>query len=83
MYIWDVSGSYVIPGTRTKGTLAPVRVVDHNRTAASKHIAAMLNEQHRRDLRGEHKFSDHFALYNLQWDDYQPKAAPVIEVVSV
>lgn len=78
--LWDVSGSYIIPGTRTKGTLAPMRIGDVNRQSASKHIAALLNAKHKRDLRGDNKFSDHFALYNLQWKDFQPKApAPPVE----
>lgn len=69
--LWDVSGSYIIPGTRTKGTLSRMRVGDVNRQSASKHIAALLNDKHKRDLRGDHKFSDHFALYNLQWADFK------------
>ena len=72
--LWDVSGSYIIPGTRTKGTLSPMRIGDVNRQTASKHIAAMLNAKHKRDLRGDNRFSDHFALYNLQWADFKPKA---------
>jgi hypothetical protein len=77
--LWDVSGSYIIPGTRTKGTFAQMRIGDVNRQTASKQIAALLNKKHARDLRGDHKFSDHFALYNLQWKDFVPpiRQAPV------
>ena len=70
--LWDVQGSYIIPGTRTKGSLPKMRIGDVNRQTASKHIAKILNDRHKRDLRGDHKFSDHFALYNLQWGDVKP-----------
>ena len=75
--LWDVSGSYIIPGTRTKGTLSKMRIGDVSREAASKHLAALLNDKHRRDLRGDNKFSDHFAIYNLQWQAFAPKPAQV------
>ena len=74
--LWDVKGSFIIPGTRTKGTLPSMRIGDKDRQTASKHIAKILNEKFSRDLRQHHKFSDHFALYNLQWEEVRPKAPP-------
>jgi hypothetical protein len=67
--LWDVKGSFIIPGTRTKGTIGPIRIGDKDRQTASKHLAKLLNEKFSKDLRLHHKFSDHFALYNLQWAD--------------
>ena len=71
--LWDVQGSFIIPGTRTKGTFGPNRIGDKDRQTASKHLAKMLNERFRRDLRGDNRFSDHFALMNLRWET--PKGA--------
>jgi hypothetical protein len=71
--IWDVSGKIIIPGTRKNGSFGPVRIVDKDRQTASRHLAVMLNEKFRRDLRGDHKFSDGFALMNLKWDDVVKK----------
>jgi len=67
--LWDVSGSFIIPGTRTKASFGPVRIGDKSRQDASRHLAAMLNKKFSRDLRLHHRFSDHFALLNLQWAD--------------
>lgn len=66
--IWDVSGKVIIPGTRKNGSFGPVRIVDKDRQTASRHLAVMLNEKFRRELRGDHKFSDGFALMNLKWE---------------
>jgi hypothetical protein len=78
--IWDVSGKVIIPGTRKNGSFGPVRVVDKDRQTASRHLAVMLNEKFRRELRGDHKFSDGFALMNLKWEPVVKKApAPVSE----
>jgi hypothetical protein len=68
--LWDVEGSFIIPGTRTKGTLSRIRIGDKDRQTASKHIAKMLNDKFKRDLRGDNKFSDHFALMNLRWTPF-------------
>jgi hypothetical protein len=65
--LWDVSGKVIIPGTRKSATFGPVRIGDKDRQTASKHLAKMLNEKFKRELRGDHKFSDGFALMNLQW----------------
>lgn len=70
--LWEVSGSFIIPGTREKGTFGPIRVGDVTRQKASEHLAPMLNHQFRRQLRGDHKFSPHFALMNLKWAPVVP-----------
>ena len=72
--LWEVSGKVIIPGTRKSGSFGPVRIVDKNRTVASKHLAVLLNEKFAKELRGENRFSDGFALMNLQWSPYQAPA---------
>ena len=74
--IWDVSGKVIIPGTRKSGSFGPVRIVDKDRQTASRHLAVMLNEKFRRELRGDFKFSDGFALMNLKWEPVVKKATP-------
>ena len=74
--LWDVSGKVIIPGTRKSGSFGPVRIGDKDRQTASKHLGKMLNEKFKRELRGGAKFSDHFALMNLKWDDVGKGAAP-------
>jgi hypothetical protein len=82
--IWDVSGKVIIPGTRKNGSFGPVRIVDKDRQTASRHLAVMLNEKFRRDLRGDHKFSDGFALMNLKWEPLAKSAAlPTAQAVEV
>jgi hypothetical protein len=70
--LWDVGGKFIIPGTRKIATLPMVRIGDTNRQAASKVLARILNEKFARDLKGDHKFSDGFAMGNLQWRDFTP-----------
>jgi len=74
--IWDVSGKVIIPGTRKSGSFGPVRIVDKDRQTASRHLAVMLNEKFRRELRGDFRFSDGFALMNLKWEPVVKKATP-------
>jgi len=71
--LWDVGGKFIIPGTRKTANLPMVRIGDVSRQAASKHLAALLNDKFARDLRGDHKFSDGFAMGNLQWKEFSPK----------
>jgi len=73
--LWNVSGKVIIPGTRKSASFGPVRIGDKDRQTASKWLACMLNDKFKRDLRGGAKFSDHFALMNLKWEDVG-KAAP-------
>lgn len=69
--LWDVSGTFVIPGTRDKGQFGPLRVSAPTKQAASKDVARFLQEKFGReartlDRRG-YTFSAHFALMNLSW----------------
>lgn len=64
--LWDVSGKVLIPGTRKSATLPTMRVCAADRQAASRQLAALLNEKFRRELRGE-TFSPHFAMMHLMW----------------
>jgi hypothetical protein len=79
--LWDVSGKVIIPGTRKSASFGPVRIGDKDRQTASKWLGHMLNEKFKRELRGDHKFSAHFALMNLKWEDAGRKAtlAPTAE----
>lgn len=72
--LWDVSGKVIIPGTRKSASFGPIRIGDRDRQTASKHLAKMLNEKFKRELRGDHRFGDHFALMNLKWDEVGKKA---------
>jgi hypothetical protein len=79
--LWEVSGKIIIPGTRKSASFGPLRIGDKDRQTASKHIARLLNEKFKRELRGDHKFSDHFALMNLRWDSLS-KAKPQVEAIK-
>ena len=57
--IWEVSGSFIIPGARKKGTLSPIRVVAKDRFKASEDLAGVLNEKFRRDLKAGQYFTKH------------------------
>ncbi len=75
--LWEVSGKIIIPGTRKNASFGPLRIGDKDRQTASKHIGRLLNEKFKRELRGDHKFSDHFALMNLRWEPVVPKVEAV------
>lgn len=66
--LWNVSGRFVIPGTRKHGSFGPVKVAAATRQKASEDLAPSLNEQFRKDLPEGHKFGGHFAMLNLKWD---------------
>jgi len=89
--IWEVGGKFVIPGTRKTASLSPVRIAAKSRQDASKDLAVVLNEKFAKDLRDgatqaeggareSKRFSDGFALGNLQWADFKVKA--MAEVMS-
>lgn len=67
--LYEVSGSFIIPGARKKGTLAPVRVCAPDRHKASADLAGFLNEKYRKDLKDGYSFGKHFATMNLQWKE--------------
>lgn len=81
--LWDVSGRVIIPGTRKSGTFGPIRIGDKDRQTASRHLAKLLNEKFRKELRGDHRFSDGFALMNLQWKDVSAKATAPTAAAAV
>lgn len=72
--LWDVQGKIIIPGTRKSASFGPLRIGDKDRQTASRHIGRLLNEKFKRELRGDNRFSDHFALMNLRWEPVAPKA---------
>ncbi len=48
--LWNVSGRFVIPGTRKHGSFGPIRVAAASRQKASEDLAPALNEQFRKEL---------------------------------
>jgi hypothetical protein len=78
--LWDVEGSFVIPGTREKVSFGPVRVGAANKTKASADLVPLLNEKFAKELAQRPRvafeqagFSKGFALMNLTWTTYVGK----------
>lgn len=74
--LWEVGGSFVLPGTRKKVTLPFILVGDFSRQAASKALAPIIRDKFHQDLtdRGGHAITtigDNWALMNLTWRTYQ------------
>ena len=74
MGIWDVAGSFILPGTRDKLTFGPARVVGANKTIASAGLVETLNAQFSKELSNKPRvafqkvgFSKGFALMHLTW----------------
>jgi len=69
--LWEVQGSFVIPGTRDKGTFGPIRVSAATKQAASKSLAPLLQEKFGREAqtldRRAYRFGDSFALMHLSF----------------
>lgn len=89
---WEVSGSFLIPGTREKGSFGPVKVIGASKQEASREtLAPMLNRQFAKELSNRstpshlaYKFSGDWALMNLRWIDKMGKRAqPVSETPPV
>jgi hypothetical protein len=88
MILYEVSGSFMLPGSRdTKDKLSfgPVKVLGKNRTEASAGLVDVLNDQFAKELRSmprvafqKNSFSKNFALMNLQWREVaiKPAASP-------
>ena len=84
--MWEVSGSFVVPGTREKGSFGPVKVIAESPQKASADLAPLLQEKFRKEARGTdnrpYKFSSHFALFHLNWREVK-RAEPKVETASV
>lgn len=65
--LWDVQGTFIIPGTREKVSFGPIRIGAFTQVQASADLAKILNDKFKRSLRGEHKFNRDFAMAQLQW----------------
>lgn len=63
--MFTVSGSCIIPGTRTLVSVPPIKVSAATKEEASKSVAPFLNEKFAKDLPHGHTFSAGFALYHL------------------
>lgn len=77
--LWEVSGSFLIPGARKRGSFGPVRISAPDRHKASEEIGKLLNVKFKGELKGGQFFTKHFATMNLNWKDMAVKAtvAPV------
>lgn len=87
MGIWDVQGSFILPGTRDKVSFGPHRVVGPNKTIASAGLVETLNETFSKELKAVPRvafqhvgFSKGFALMHLNWTPYVPK--PDVKAVN-
>ena len=79
--IFDISGTFLIPGTREKADFPKTRVVAETRQQASRDLAPMLNEKYSTEWPHTQSFSRDFALCHLKWEEVQPKQkapAPVL-----
>lgn len=74
--VWDVKGSFIIPGTRDKASFS-CRVGNVSRQEASKDLGGILNEKFAKKLRGDHKFNRDFAMVHLQWQEFNQR--PVLQ----
>ena len=78
--VWDVKGTFIIPGTRDKGSIGPVRIGHFTKRQASEHLSEILNEKFAKKLRDERKFNRDFAMLNLQWVEFnRPRNIPPIQ----
>ena len=66
--MWNVSGSFIIPGTRDKVSFGPIRIGDFTMAKAAPHVSELLTEQFGRKLRNERHFTPGFVLGNLKWE---------------
>lgn len=71
MEIWDISGTFIVPGTRKKVGLSRVRVCAKDRMAASADMVGVLLEKFARDIPEGQTFSKQFAIYHLKWERFQ------------
>jgi hypothetical protein len=84
-----VSGEFLIPGSREKGSFGPQLVIDENRTKCSAALAPLLNDKFSKELTqanrqavgNPHRFSRDFALMHLRWVPFAGKAPAKIEAV--
>jgi hypothetical protein len=75
--VWDISGAFILPGTRKRVGLSKVRVIAKDRAAASADLVPILLEKFQRELPEGQTFSKQFAIYHLQWERFQHKEAPI------
>lgn len=77
--LWEVGGTFVIPGCRDKVTLPFIVVGDFSKQEASKNLAPMLRDKFASKLvsRGGHStgtIGDNFPMMHLTWRTFQKKA---------
>lgn len=67
--LWDIGGTFVLPGGRDKVSFGPVRVSAASKQIASQHVAPLLQVAFGKDAKGQdrrpYRFGAHFALLNL------------------
>ena len=64
--LFTVSGSCLIPGTRSLVRVEPIKVSAPDAMTASKQIVPYLTEKFRKELPHGHSFSAGFAYHHLQ-----------------
>ena len=90
MILYEVSGSFILPGTRDKLSFGPVRVLGKNRTEASAGLVGSLNEAFSKELRSMPRvafqqvgFSKSFALYHLTWKQVEIKQGETVKDIAI
>lgn len=76
--LWKVSGSCLVPGTREKISVSPIRVSAPNQQKASADLVGFLMETMTPKIRkgSTLNIGAHFALLNLKWEDVTPAPIP-------
>ncbi len=69
--IYEVSGKFVLPGTRKHETFS-ARVVAENPIVGARELAPLLQERFGRHLPEGYSFSPLFALHALRWVAWHP-----------
>ena len=64
--MFTVSGSMIIPGTRSLVRVEPIKVSAPDPLTASKQLVGFLTEKFRKELPHGHSFSAGFAYHHLQ-----------------
>lgn len=89
---WHVMGTIIIPGTREKSTLDPIRIFAKDKQEASTQLATVLREKFSKELAQANRqrsgspftFSPHFAMMHLQWHPIaKPSADQLVEAANV
>ena len=80
---WEVSGTFLIPGTRERGSFGPVKVIAASKQQASADLVPLLNEKFSKEMSNRSvpshlaiRFTANWAMMNLRWVDKMRVKAP-------